>query len=123
MVTTIEVLWVIPVEQAVNGLGFNVSPGNNWKFRMAAAAGATHARFPAAGTGNETRPLPRENTHAATHRIRRTTECCRLSRILELSLIKDGAQDLNLERAQLLRCRESRVPASRPRFENQNHSV
>src|SRR5580704_11139923 len=44
-VTTVKVLWVIPVAQAVNGLGFNVSPGNNWKFRMAAAAGATHARF------------------------------------------------------------------------------
>jgi hypothetical protein len=44
-VTTVEVLGVIPVAQAVNGLGFNVSPGNDWKFKMVAAAGATHARF------------------------------------------------------------------------------
>ena len=65
-VTTVEVLGAIPVAQAVNGLGFNVSPGNDWEFKMAAAAGATHARFQCGWTGNENQTAPPQNTHAAT---------------------------------------------------------
>ncbi len=42
-VTTVEVLGAIPAAQALNGLGFNVAPGNDWELKMASAAGATHA--------------------------------------------------------------------------------
>jgi hypothetical protein len=64
-VTTVEVLGAIPAAQAVNGLGFNVSPGNDWELKMAAAAGATHARFQCGWSGNENQTAPPENTHAA----------------------------------------------------------
>ena len=63
-VTTVEVLGAIPAAQAVNGLGFNVSPGNDWELKMAAAAGATHARFQCGWSGNENQTAPPENTHA-----------------------------------------------------------
>jgi Chitobiase/beta-hexosaminidase C-terminal domain len=65
-VTTVEVLGAIPAAQAVNGLGFNVSPGNDWELKMAAAAGATHARFQCGWSGNENQTAPPNNTHAAT---------------------------------------------------------
>ncbi len=54
-VTTVEVLGAIPAAQAVNGLGFNVSPGNDWELKMAAAAGATHARFQCGWSAMKTR--------------------------------------------------------------------
>jgi hypothetical protein len=65
-VTTVEVLGAIPAAQAVNGLGFNVSPGNDWELKMAAAAGATHARFQCGWSGNENQTAPPQNTRAAT---------------------------------------------------------
>lgn len=65
-VTTVEVLGAIPAEQAVNGLGFNVSPGNDWELKMAAAAGATHARFQCGWSSNENQTAPPQNTHATT---------------------------------------------------------
>jgi hypothetical protein len=64
-VTTVEVLGAIPAVQAVNGLGFNVSPGNDWELKMAAAAGATHARFQCGWSGSENQTAPPENTPAA----------------------------------------------------------
>jgi hypothetical protein len=64
-VTTVEVLGAVPAVQALNGLGFNITPGNDWEFKMAAAAGATHARFQCGWSGNENQTAPPENTHAA----------------------------------------------------------
>ena len=64
-VTTVEVLGAIPASQAANGLGFNVSPGNDWELKMAAAAGATHARFQCGWSSNENQTAPPQNTHAA----------------------------------------------------------
>lgn len=65
MVTTIEPLGAIPASQAANGLGFNVAQGNDWEFQMAAAAGATHARFQCGWTGTENQTAPPGNTPAA----------------------------------------------------------
>ena len=64
-VTTVEVLGAIPAAQALNGLGFNVAPGNDWELKMASAAGATHARFQCGWSGSENQTAPPENTHAA----------------------------------------------------------
>jgi hypothetical protein len=63
-VTTIEPLGAIPASQAANGLGFNVAQGNDWEFQMAAAAGATHARFQCGWTGTENQAAPPGNTPA-----------------------------------------------------------
>jgi hypothetical protein len=65
-VTRVEVLGAIAASQAVNGLGFNVSPGNDWELKMATAAGATHARFQCGWSGVENQTAPPQNTHAAT---------------------------------------------------------
>jgi hypothetical protein len=65
-VTTIEQLGAIPASQAANGLGFNVAQGNDWEFQMAAAAGATHARFQCGWTGTENQAAPPGNAPAAT---------------------------------------------------------
>jgi hypothetical protein len=65
-VTTIEPLGVITASQVANGLGFNVAPGNDWEFQMAAAAGATQARFQCGWTGTENQVAPPGNTPAAT---------------------------------------------------------
>ncbi len=65
-VTTIEQLGAIPAAQAANGLGFNVAQGNDWEFQMAAAAGATHARFQCGWTSTENQAAPPGNAPAAT---------------------------------------------------------
>jgi hypothetical protein len=65
MVTTIEALGAIPASQAANGLGFNVAQGNDWEFQMAAAAGATHARFQCGWTSTENQAAPPGNTPRA----------------------------------------------------------
>lgn len=65
-VQTIEPLGAVPASLASNGLGFNVAPGNNWEFQMAAAAGATHARFQCGWTGVENQTAPPTNAPAAT---------------------------------------------------------
>lgn len=64
-VTTIEALGAIPASQAVNGLGFNVSPGNEWEFQLAAAAGATHARYQCSWVSTENQTAPPNNTTAS----------------------------------------------------------
>jgi hypothetical protein len=65
-VQTIEPLGAVPASQAANGLGFNVAPGNNWEFQMAAAAGATHVRFQCGWSGVENQTDPPMNAPAAT---------------------------------------------------------
>ncbi len=65
-VQTVEPLGAVPASQAANGLGFNVAPGNNWEFQMAAAAGATHVRFQCGWSGVENQTAPPMNTPAAT---------------------------------------------------------
>ncbi len=64
-VTTIEALGAIPASQAVNGLGFNITPGNEWEFQMAAAAGATHARYQCSWVSTENQTAPPNNTTAS----------------------------------------------------------
>jgi hypothetical protein len=64
-VTTIEPLGAIPASQAVNGLGFNVTTTNNWEFQMAAAAGATHARYQCSWVSTENQTAPPANTTAS----------------------------------------------------------
>jgi Chitobiase/beta-hexosaminidase C-terminal domain len=64
-VTTIEPLGAITASQAVNGLGFNVSQGNDWEFKMAAAAGATHARYQCSWVSTENQTPPPENAIAS----------------------------------------------------------
>jgi hypothetical protein len=63
-VTAIESLGSIPAAQAVNGLGFNLTQGNDWEFQLAAAAGATHGRFQCGWGGNEIQTAPPANNHA-----------------------------------------------------------
>jgi hypothetical protein len=65
LVTTVEQLGAIAVSQAVNGLGFNVTAGNNWEFQMAAAAGATHARYQCSWITTENQTPPPNNTIAS----------------------------------------------------------
>jgi hypothetical protein len=65
-VTTVEQLGAIPASQAANGLGFNVAQGNDWEFQMAAAAGATHARFQCGWTSTENQVAPPGNAPAAS---------------------------------------------------------
>lgn len=64
-VTTVEQLGAITASQAVNGLGFNVTAGNNWEFQMAAAAGATHARYQCSWVSTENQTAPPNNTTAS----------------------------------------------------------
>jgi hypothetical protein len=64
-VTTVEVLGAIPVAQAVNGLGFNVTAGNDWEFKMASAAGATHARYQCSWVSTENQTAPPNNAAAS----------------------------------------------------------
>ena len=64
--SSVEALGTISVTQPLNGLGFNINPGNDWEFQMAAAAGATHTRFQCAWTGTETQTAPPHNTNTAT---------------------------------------------------------
>jgi Chitobiase/beta-hexosaminidase C-terminal domain len=64
-VTKVEVLGAIPASQAVSGLGFNVSQGNDWEYKMAAAAGATHARYQCSWVGNENQTPPPNNAAAS----------------------------------------------------------
>jgi len=64
-VTTVESLGAIPASQAVNGLGFNITAGNNWEFQMAAAAGATHARYQCSWVSTENQTPPPGNGAAS----------------------------------------------------------
>jgi hypothetical protein len=64
-VTTIEPLGAITASQAVNGLGFNVSQENDWEFKMAAAAGATHARYQCSWVSTENQTPPPDNAIAS----------------------------------------------------------
>jgi hypothetical protein len=64
-VTTVEQLGAIPAAQAVNGLGFNITAGNNWEFQMAAAAGATHGRYQCSWVSSENQTAPPANTTAS----------------------------------------------------------
>ncbi len=64
-VNMIEQLGAIPASQAVNGLGFNITPGNDWEFQMAAAAGATHARYQCGWMATENQTAPPNNTTAS----------------------------------------------------------
>jgi hypothetical protein len=64
-VTKVEVLGAIPASQAVNGLGFNLTAGNNWEFQMAAAAGATHARYQCSWVSTENQTAPPANSTAS----------------------------------------------------------
>jgi hypothetical protein len=65
LVTTVEALGAITASQAVSGLGFNVTAGNNWEFQMAAAAGATHARYQCSWVSTENQTAPPNNTTAS----------------------------------------------------------
>ena len=64
-IKTVEMLGAIPALQAINGLGFNVTAGNNWEFQMAAAAGATHARYQCSWVSTENQTTPPANTTAS----------------------------------------------------------
>ena len=64
-ITTVEQLGAITASQAVNGLGFNVTAGNNWEFQMSAAAGATHARYQCSWVSTENQTAPPANTTAS----------------------------------------------------------
>lgn len=61
-----EPLGVITASQVVKGLGFNVDPGSDWEFSMAAAAGATHVRFQCGWATLELQTAPPQNTVAST---------------------------------------------------------
>ena len=64
-ITTVEQLGAITASQAVNGLGFNVTAGNNWEFQMSAAAGATHARYQCSWVSTENQTAAPANTTAS----------------------------------------------------------
>ncbi len=64
-VSTVESLGAIPATQAFNGLGFNLTTSNDWEFRMAAAAGATHARYQCSWVTTENQTVPPNNTDDA----------------------------------------------------------
>jgi hypothetical protein len=51
--------------QVVQGVGFNVTPGNDWEFSMAAAAGAKQVRFQCGWAGVENQTPPPGNVAAA----------------------------------------------------------
>ncbi len=59
---TQEALGVITATQVTKALGFNVDPANDWEFQMAAAAGATHARFQCGWGTLELQTPPPRNT-------------------------------------------------------------
>ncbi len=60
--STVESLGAIPANQAFNGLGFNLTTSNDWEFKMAAAAGATHARYQCSWVTTENQTAPPNNT-------------------------------------------------------------
>jgi hypothetical protein len=61
-----EALGIITANQVANGLGFNVNPANDWEFNMAAAAGATFARFQCGWSTLESQTPPPQNTNQST---------------------------------------------------------
>lgn len=63
---TVTLLGVIPATQASSGLGFQLNPDNDWEFQMAAAAGATHARFQCSWQSIENQTAPPNDTDEAT---------------------------------------------------------
>jgi hypothetical protein len=60
-----ESLGAIAAVQVVQGVGFNVTPGNDWEFSMAAAAGAKQVRFQCGWAGVENQTPPPENIAAS----------------------------------------------------------
>jgi hypothetical protein len=58
----VEALGAIPVTQPLQGLGFTLNPQNDWEFKMAAAAGATHVRFQCGWQEVEIQTPPPGNT-------------------------------------------------------------
>ena len=64
--SNVEVLGIAPASQAYTGLGWNVSMDNEWEFKAAAAAGATHVRFQCGWSTVETQTAPPNNVNAAT---------------------------------------------------------
>jgi hypothetical protein len=59
-----EGLGAIPATQMLSGVGFNVTPQNDWEFAMAAAAGATHVRFQCGWSTAENQTAPPQNAAA-----------------------------------------------------------
>jgi hypothetical protein len=63
---TVQSLGVIPSSQPLAGLGFNLNPENEWEFKLAAAAGATYARFQCGWSEVEIQTAPPQNLDAST---------------------------------------------------------
>jgi hypothetical protein len=64
--TAQENLGAIPATQMLSGVGFNVTPQNDWEFALAAAAGATHVRFQCGWSTAENQTPPPQNAAATT---------------------------------------------------------
>jgi hypothetical protein len=69
-----ESLGAVTTVKALNGVGFNVTPGNDWEFSMAAAAGATQVRFQCGWSSTENQSAPPQNV-AATPRYTLPSDC------------------------------------------------
>jgi hypothetical protein len=71
---TLEDLGAIPASQLLAGIGFNVTPQNDWEFALAAAAGATHVRFQCGWAAVENQTPPPQNA-PATPRYALPSDC------------------------------------------------
>lgn len=60
-----EPLGIFTSTQALNGLGFNVTPQNDWEFALAKAAGATQVRFQCGWAAVEQQTAPPTNAAAS----------------------------------------------------------
>ena len=63
--TSVLNLGNIDASQVADGLGFNISPGQDWQWAAIAAAGGTHARIQCAWSTVEQQSLPPANRHTA----------------------------------------------------------
>ena len=69
-----ESLGAVTTVQALNGVGFNVNPANDWEFSLAAAAGAKHVRFQCGWSDTEKQSAAPQNV-AATPRYTLPSYC------------------------------------------------
>ena len=71
--SSVELLGTISANQADNGLGFNLDPGEEWEWAAAAQAGATYARFQCSWSIVEQQTAPPTNKVAATQYVQDPT--------------------------------------------------